>query len=228
MPGRHLRGDTYHPVLHPASAFAASQDVQGLGGFEGQPKSGFSNAGHATGPSLRGSLGPGCKTRQVKTQAYFKGQSVCFAPQRSPPTPPHACQQDTNPPQTNGPAHSCPGQDWLSWASEESVSLLSTASPTTAPSPGACSAPSTSMGPQAQEAPRASPPRPAPPLASKGFAIPPLPAGPWGEDVPAPSPPPITTSCPFQKFPPLYATASTASWQVPQRRHLQDPVTALP
>ena len=56
---------------------------------------------------------------------------------------PHAHQQDTNPPKQMGQ----PAQGWLLWASEESVSSLSAASPTMAPSPGTCLVPSTSMGP---------------------------------------------------------------------------------
>ena len=80
---------------------------------------------------------------------------------------------------------------------------------------------------QAQEAPRASPPRPAPPPASKGFAIPPLPAGPWGEEVPAPSPPPLPHPVPARSSL-LRLQQPPWHWQVPQRRHLQDPVTALP
>ena len=137
--------DTYHPVSIWHPPLRHPRMFKGKVGSKVNRKR-LSSAGHATGPSLRGSLGLGARQDKSRHRPTSKvSWSVLHSGTVHPP--PHARQQDTYPLQTNGPAHSHPTQDWLLWASEESVSSLSAASPTAAPSPGACSVLSTSMGP---------------------------------------------------------------------------------
>ena len=85
-----------------ASGFHLSTGVPGRSrvskvGSEGRPKMAF-NAGHATGPSPRGSLGLGA--RQVKTKTYkptSKVSLLCFALQRKSTLPIHARQTGHQP-----------------------------------------------------------------------------------------------------------------------------------
>ena len=168
-----------------------------------------SSAGYATRPSPRGSLGPGArqdKSRHKPTSQV--SQSVLRHGTVHPP--PHACQQDTNPPQTTGQPTVVPVRTgYCGPARSRSPHCLWPAPQWHhPPAPARCPLPPWA---QAQEAPRVSPPRLAPLPASKGFAILPLPAGTWGEDVPAPSPTPSPHPVPARSFPPLSATASMAS-----------------
>ena len=100
------------------------------------------NGGFATGPSPRGSLGPGARQVKTKTKSNFQGQSVLSVLRHgaSPPSPYMPAKQDTNPHSNNGQDHSCPHKG-------KELVCSSVASSAVAPSSGASSAPSTYIGP---------------------------------------------------------------------------------
>ena len=165
----------------------------------------LSNAGHATGPSTRGSLGPGTrkdKSRHIPTSKVSRSVLCC-----STSPPPLTC-----PPTGHQPPTITMGQHTaIPFRMAEGRSQ----SPGLQPLPPQHHPPvpvqrHPSLWAPAQEATRVGPPWPAPPPAPKEPASPPLQAGPSGEEVPAPTPPPSSGPIPARSPPPALSTSSIA------------------